>query len=447
MAGDWNFLVGRLTGDGSIDIIESDLPINLSSVTTNLSAPASLSGSIPFEVTRLKALGRPIFDPGDSVILAEASGVLKAIAIYEAPTFQGNVWNWESAGLASYLNGMPYDGEIEFTKQDPLNIYRHIWEHAQSKPNGNLGVTIDSLTTPIRVGGPPPVGPVETIGDAAQAILDRFNSGLGIFEDWSWVGMPAVADRYNDALLIQYRDGLGGRDLNDIPAVKAWLAKFVADRQAEVAALPSTPEPEVEQEEPRRLNWWSTPNLGDVVDELSRETPFDWAEDVFWNGNEAQCNIRLGYPILGDRRDVYRIVLGENLATNPSASQPTYANEVIVLGNGEGRAKVRGYASVADGRLRRVKHILDESIMAKTAADARARLEIASSRGEFSVDTLTVYNHPNLPIDAIELGMEVPLYAEMDHVTIDNFVRVVGKTESPEQSDQAVLTVVHVGVT
>lgn len=444
MAGDWNYLAGRFTGDGGIEIVETELPINLQGVTTNLSAPASLSGEIPYEVTRLKAAGRPIFEAGNTVLLVEASGVLRAMALYESPRFNGARWNWEAAGPHSYLTGLPYDGEIEFYKQDPLNIYRHIWEHAQDRPYGNLGITVDPLTSLIRVGGTPPTAPAETIGDAAQYILDRYNSGQPINADWSWMGMPTVVQRYHLELYRWYTRPWDANPRNpaDLPAVKAWLAKYVADRKAEPVAEPVI---DRDEEDPWRLNWWSTPDLGAVVDSLAKETPFDWYEHVYWDGDVPRCHMRLGHPIIGERRESYRIVLGENLAIEPDVSQPTYLNEVHVLGNGEGRARVRGYAVVADGKLRRARVIEDESITTKTGADARASLELAAARGKFKVDSLTIFDHPNLPLDAVELGMEVPLYAETDHVTVDDFVRVVGKSEAPETGDRATLTVVRVG--
>jgi len=357
-AGEWNFLAGRLVGDGSIDILETELPIEVTSINRALSAPGTMDGKISNTVRRLTKGGRPIFEPWNTVLIAEASGVIRGMSIYLKPTFNGATWDLEQVGLSGYPRGMPYDGEITFNQTDPLDIFRHIWDHLQGFAGGNLGVTIDrTATSPVRVGRPQVEGDNE--------------SG------------------------------------------------------------------------PRKLNWWETTDLGGAIDEYAKETPFDWVERVFWDGTEPRCHIDLGYPTIGTRKDHYRLVLGENIGTVPTVTEADYYNGVLALGAGEGRARIRGWAGVSDGRLRRVRSIDDKGLAAVDQANARAREELDNTRGQILVDSVTVYDHPNAPLEAIELGDELPLYAETDHITVDSYVRVVAKDESPQTSDQATLTVVR----
>ncbi len=357
MVGDWNILAGRLQGDGSIDIIETELPLDISSIDRNLSAPSTMDGTIQNEVKRLKIRGRPIFEPWNTVIIAEAAGLIRGMSIYQKPDFNGSVWTLNQIGLSAYPIGMPYDGSVSFMDTDPLDIFRHIWTHLQSLPGGNLGVTVDSLSSPVRVGTP-------------EIENDR-DSG------------------------------------------------------------------------PRKLNWWESTNLGSVIDEYSAGTPFDWLEKVYWDGDRPHCHIGLGYPTIGGRKDNMRLVLGENLATEPGITEADYVNQVQVRGAGEGRDRIRGYAGIADGRLRRVRTVDDKGIANVQVANQRASRELNSTRGQLMVDVLEVFNHPNAPLEAIELGDELPLYAETDWATVDDFVRVVGKSESPQRSDVATLTVVR----
>lgn len=356
-AGDWNILAGRLLGDGSIDILETELPLDIKSIDRNLSAPSAMDGTIQNEVKRLKVAGRPIFEPWNTVIIAEAAGLIRGMSIYQKPTFTGASWQLEQIGLSGYPIGMPYDGTMTFMDTDPLDIFRHIWTHLQSFPNGNLGITIDDLKSPVRVGTPEVEG--------------RSESG------------------------------------------------------------------------PRKLNWWETNNLGAVIDEYAASTPFDWLEKVYWDGDQPHCHIALGYPIIGGRKDHMRLVLGENLASVPGITEADYVNQVQVLGAGEGRDRVRGYAGIADDRLRRVRTVDDKGIANIQVANARAGTELNGARGQLMVDTIEVFDHPNAPLEAIELGDEIPLYAETDWATVDDFVRVVGKSESPQRSDVATLTVVR----
>lgn len=357
MPDDWNILAGRFTGDGSIDIVETELPLNITSIDRNLSSPSGMEGSIANEVKRLKKGGRPIFEPWNTVIIAEAAGLIRGMSIYQKPEFDGSVWTLNQIGLSGYPIGMPYDGEIAFTQADPLDMFRHVWQHLQGFPAGNLGVTVSGLKSPVRLGTP------EVEGDSESG--------------------------------------------------------------------------------PRRWNWWTTTNLGGVVDDLAKEAPFDWLERVYWDGDQPHCHIDLGYPTIGGRKDRLRFVLGENLATEPGVTEADYVNQARVLGAGEGRDRVRGYAGVADGRLRRVRIVEDKGISSAAQANARARDELNATRGQLLVDELVVFSHPNAPLEAIELGDQIPLYAEMDWVTVDSYVRVVGKSEDPQRSDSATLTVVR----
>lgn len=356
-ADDWNVLAGRMTGDGSIEIIETELPIKLSGMTRSLSAPSRIDAAIENKVLRLQKAGRPILEPWNSVLIVEASGHIRSMTIYQKPTYNGKVWSLDQIGLGGYPIGMPYTGEAYFTQADPLDIYRHVWEHLQSQPGGDLGVTIDGTTSPVLVGTP-------------QVEADS-TSG------------------------------------------------------------------------PRSLTWWDTPDLGKVVDDYSRECPFDWRETFYWDGDNPRCHIQLGYPIIGGRKPRMRFVLGENMSTMPSVTEPDYINQAYVLGAGEGRERIRGYSGVNDGRLRRVRVVDDKGITAPQQADQVARDELIAARGKYIVDEIEVFNHSDAPLEAIELGDEVALYAETPWAEVDEYVRVVGKTESPQENDRATLQIVR----
>lgn len=357
-AGDWNFLAGRFVGDGSIEIVETELPINITSIARTLSAPSAMDGTITNKVKRLQVGGKPILEPWNTVLIAEASGIIRGMSIYLKPEFTGTAWNMRQIGLGGYPQGMPYDGETSFTDTDPMDIFRHVWDHLQGFDYGNIGVTIDrEAHSPVRVG-------------------------------------TAVAEG----------DTASG---------------------------------------PRKLNWWETTDLGATIDSYAKETPFDWVEQYSWQVDQPHCHIGMGYPTIGERKDHYRLVLGENMASVPGVTEADFVNGVLGLGAGEGRDRVRGWAGVTDGRIRRVRTVDEKGITSTEQMAARCRDELNSTRGQLLVDTVTVYDHPNAPLEAIELGDELPLYAETDHVLVDAYVRVVGKDESPQANDQATLTVVR----
>lgn len=364
MAGDWNFQAGRLTGDGQIEITETELDINITSIESVLSAPSRMSGTISPALLRLKQHGRAVFEPYNTVLVAEADGAVRGLGIYQPESsFDESGWSISTLGLTSYAAGTPYVGEQQFIQADPLDIFRHIWNHMQSQPMADLGITIDGETSPVRV------------GTAATEEEGSFESG------------------------------------------------------------------------PRLLNTWTTTDLAREIDELARSTPFDWLETLSWSGDYPQCHIKLGHPIIGGRHARLRLVVGENILTTPRVLQNGYVNEVHVLGAGEGRARIRGYSGTSDGRIRRARTIEDPDITTVAAANRLASDELASSRGEYYVETVVVRDHPNAPIAELELGREVAVYSEGDQVDIDGWARVVAKSETPGSEGTASLTLVRSDIT
>jgi len=367
-SGDWQYMAARMTGDGYFDILETELPITIDSIDRSLSAPSSMGGVITNEVERLKIGGRLLLEPWNTVIIAVASGYIRGMTIYRRPTFNGPTWALDQIGLSGYPLKQIYDGEKVYIDTDPLDIVREVWNHLQSQPGGNLGVTIDQLASPIRVGKP------------AEQV--EFTTGAG--ENVSFEAGP------------------------------------------------------------RKLNWWQTTDCMKVVNDYSKETPFDWREDLSWNGDQPHCHIAMGYPTIGGRRtDLNGFILGQNLSTEPAAAGGEYANQLHVLGAGEGRDRVRGFARRTDGRIRRAEAIEDDSLESIRAANVAAETGLAVRRGELTVDNITVYDHPNAPLEAIELGNSYKLFAVTEHFEVDTYVRVVARSDAPGQSDHATLTVVR----
>lgn len=366
-AGDWNFMAGRLDGDGSVEILEPELPINVTAITQGLSAPSGMTGSISMALERLKSNGNPVFEPWNTVILAVADDVLRGYTLYRKPSFDDTAWNLDQIGLSGYPSGMPYDGSVQFIGADPLDIFRHIWNHLQTKPYGNLGVTIDDTTSTVKVG----IAQTDVAFDTSTGQSVAFEAG------------------------------------------------------------------------PRKLNWWSTKDLGQEIDNYAAEAPFDWAEQLSWSGDQPHCHIRLGYPQIGGRKEGMRLVLGENLATMPTVGTGDFANQAWVLGAGEGQDMIRGTAGVSDGRIRRIKVVEEKSQASVGQATTRARDILNRTRGQFIVDQLEVYDQPDRPLAAIELGDEIPLVVETNWVELNTYVRVIGRSDDPTKGDRATLTVVR----
>lgn len=201
---------------------------------------------------------------------------------------------------------------------------------------------------------------------------------------------------------------------------------------------------------PYRLEWWSTHDLGRVIDDLAADTPFEYLEQTAWEGDALAHRLRLGYPTLGQRKTgptAPRFALGENVTAVPvlSGEDDDYASDVLALGAGEGNAMVRAHLH-RDGAtgLRRVHVYTDKTARSMNALSNSARRELAWLTGAPRMQTLVVRDHPNAPLGSFDVGDEIFAEGASGWVTLDRWVRIVEITISPDTGDEMTLTVEEV---
>jgi hypothetical protein len=197
---------------------------------------------------------------------------------------------------------------------------------------------------------------------------------------------------------------------------------------------------------PYALNWWSTGDLGKVINDLATDTPFDWYETHAWNGNQIAHNIQLGVPQLGYRRTDGDLVVGENVPIRPSyaSAGPDYASDVLVLGAGEGRAMVTGHNGHRTGKLRRIAMVSDKSLQDSPAAFTRAARELGLRTTLPTISSVTVSDSASAPLLSYRVGDEVPFIDPLNDLLV--YVRILSRTLDPSKADQAVLTVARTDV-
>jgi hypothetical protein len=195
-----------------------------------------------------------------------------------------------------------------------------------------------------------------------------------------------------------------------------------------------------------KLNWYESLDLGEEINNLAASTPFDWHLTHRWVDDEIRHHIRLGYPRIGRRREELRFVVGENIAKAPEVERDgiAYANEVVFLGAGEGASMIRARAFRRDDkRIRKVVVVSDPSVTDENVARQRAETELAK---RFNIDNITevvVSNHPHAPIGSVDLGDEILVQGDLGWVDIETWCRVVGRTMSPDDSDNQSLTLLR----
>lgn len=152
--GEWRYFAETLNGDGTADLLASDLPLQDVSITQAVSAPDSISFSVkPRDERLIGPDGQSLLKSWQSAVYAEESGNIRAGGIYvhEENEPDGTL-ACEAVGFGGYPAGQPYTESWSGVEVDPLDVVRQIWNHLQSQPMGNLGVTLDQLKTGLKIG-------------------------------------------------------------------------------------------------------------------------------------------------------------------------------------------------------------------------------------------------------------------------------------------------------
>jgi hypothetical protein len=202
--------------------------------------------------------------------------------------------------------------------------------------------------------------------------------------------------------------------------------------------------------EPLSLDWWSTHDLGRVIDDLAEQAPFDYLEHTAWSGERLAHRIRLGYPTIGQRKTgptAPRFALGENVVLVPqlSAEDDDYASDILSLGAGEGRAMKRGPVVRRPGRgLRRVAVVIDKNATTSEQLGSLARQRLGVLDGQPRLHTLTVVDHPHARIGTFAEGDEIYVSGASGWTVLDRWVRIVEYAIRPDQGDRVTITVQEV---
>jgi hypothetical protein len=181
--------------------------------------------------------------------------------------------------------------------------------------------------------------------------------------------------------------------------------------------------------EPYVLLWTDSTNCGAEIDDLAKSAPLDWAEKHRWSpdGESVVHEIQLAYPRLGRRRDDLVFVQGDNVTNvlTVESNGDDFANTVLGLGAGEGRAMLRRSTSLRDGRLRRVATYSDKAITDSGRLDAHIAAELNARRAALRITSLDVIDHDNARLGAWQVGDDVLVRAEVPWLgEIEMWVRI-----------------------
>ena len=192
-------------------------------------------------------------------------------------------------------------------------------------------------------------------------------------------------------------------------------------------------------EKPYELLWWEATNIGEELDTLSGQVPFDFVERHSWNADRTDVLhfIDLGYPRLGVARPNL-LFNEENILEAVPVQEPedTYASAVLVIGAGDGEDTIRGYAAQSYGdRIRKEVTVTDKTIKTVERANARALSELAFRRGRTFEASEIVVNayHPNAPIGSYSIGDDIQVQIEVPWLMVSHtsWYRIISIQNKP----------------
>ncbi|OMH30660.1 hypothetical protein [Tersicoccus sp. Bi-70] len=146
-AAPWRFHLQEMPSGRWLD---RDLPLMGGTVTTAVNAPASISGALSLGYPALTSVRE-----WGCAVIAEQEGRPPVFGIVDHVSLDGGQVRVEAGGFTMYPTGIPWlAADYAGIGVDPLDVVRMVWDEVQSYPGGDLGVTVDSLRSPVRVGTP-----------------------------------------------------------------------------------------------------------------------------------------------------------------------------------------------------------------------------------------------------------------------------------------------------
>lgn len=185
-------------------------------------------------------------------------------------------------------------------------------------------------------------------------------------------------------------------------------------------------------------------DCGQELETIAAAAPFDYDEQHTWDATHSRIlhRARIGFPRLGRQRSDLRFAFGENLLDYATVAYDgaRFANDVRVLGNGEGLGMIVGRASVRDGRIRRAITVPYKTFK-QGLADTYAKRELQARAMLQDVSEITVKSvHANAVARSIQPGDDLLVEFNLQHSgRVKMWLRALSIQTSSETPDRTVI--------
>ncbi|MBB5431356.1 hypothetical protein [Nocardiopsis composta] len=395
----WRFYAMRWDGTW----LHRDLPLADVRLSPALSGPYRITATIdPSWAELIGGDGLPLLQEWSTIILCEASGQLRGGGILTDTDTVGEKLQLTAVGVSGYPAGQPLVETLTWGGKtagasgagvDPLDVVRALWGHLQAQPDGDLGVTFSSTSTPYRLG--------------AWHNARRVDADGKLDPDAKAVQDPPI------------------------PIDKVWDPK--TDKKPAAAKGKSV-------YWKYELAWHAGVEIGQKIDELARQASFEWREHYAWADTDRESvvmRLEFGYPRIGRRQTNLRFVQDENITQLVPVKRDgtSFANEVRTFGAGEGAKQVKSVARVRDGRLRRARSEDRPDVSSAASLKSIAQDELLRTNSLDDITGFTIRDHPNAPIGSFDIGDDVLVEGRAWGRWVRLWVRITGFSFSPTSGD------------
>lgn len=406
------YIVERIA-DG--EFLELELPITVSGAGRKLNGAGAFSGTLAPDVGGLRYEdGTLLIDPYATFIHEESDGVIRGTWLVTRSELEGESWSVEGAGFSSYFSGRPYEGEYRGVQVDPVSVARHVVEHAQSFTNADIGVTVRGSSS-VRVGSDS-----EAVQASAQFAVNTTKKALE-------QAKKALADARAAA-----KANPTTANKNLVNTRKAQVDSLTATKKRQDEELAAAKKAVQDDDGAWKLLWWDTPDCLDSMQDAIDAAGCEWVEWSGWNAERTKVlkEIRVS-PRVGRDQVGLSFVEGDNIIDKVVVEDDSseYANKIVAIGAGEGRASLRYTIPGKDSR-RSKPVVIDAKHVTKQAVLMRmAQAELKKRMQRFRIDGIRVVDHPNAQFGTFEVGDTIIVDAEVGWVGRQRLSRRIEEIE------------------
>jgi hypothetical protein len=366
------------------------------SITWALNAPDQFTCTVaPPRPDLLDATGNPVAQEWRDACYLEENDEIKFGGILTSSTFNGPQWQMSFAGFMGYPAGIPYEGaDYVKTRIDALDVIRDLWSWLQSRPQSNIGLQPDTTDSGTLLGAVVPTGAKTGLKGDAKA------------------GSTVLKVRDAQPFNPKMRVSIAGGSAHTVKSTSTTASTITLTTPTANPHYDGATVAQVVDPTPYALYWYNSTDIGAEIGNIQTETVFDMWETHTWvdaTRTAVRHRLHFGVPRAGKRQAGLRFAEGENVVTAVQGTRDgsNFANEVVGLGAGQGKAQIRAQVAQVDGHLRRVTVYTDQSITTPARMQSRAQRILTSRLAIDTPGSVVVINHPNAPFGSFVPGDDI----------------------------------------